>query len=78
MKTAFSLLPLAFAGALALPGYVKERGLLDGIVNDVDGLLGSIAASVDPDNKRPEPGYEFQDPGPDDSRGPCPGLNLLG
>ncbi|KAF1941110.1 Cloroperoxidase [Clathrospora elynae] len=28
-------------------------------------------------DKRPEPGYKFQAPGPNDSRGPCPGLNLL-
>jgi len=28
-------------------------------------------------SKRPEAGYTFQAPGPDDSRGPCPGLNLL-
>lgn len=43
----------------------------------VAGLLGSVAASVDPANKRPEPGYTFIAPGPNDSRGPCPGLNLL-
>lgn len=47
------------------------------LVNDVDGLLGSVASSVDPDNYRPEPGYTFMAPGPNDSRGPCPGLNLL-
>jgi len=47
------------------------------LVNDVAGLLGSVASSVDPDNKRPEAGYTFQEPGPNDSRGPCPGLNLL-
>lgn len=47
------------------------------LVNDVEGLLGSVAASVEPDNYRPQPGYEFQAPGPNDSRGPCPGLNLL-
>lgn len=63
---------------------------LSTLVDDVNGLLGrwtlifnrlsiigSVAASVDPDNARPQPGYEFQEPGPDDSRGPCPGLNLL-
>ena len=50
---------------------------VSGLVGDVQGLLGSIAASVDPDNKRPEEGFEFQEPGPGDSRGPCPGLNLL-
>jgi len=60
-------------------------GLLNGVsstvgsvINDVRGLLGSVAEGVlNPDDKRPEPGYEFQAPGPSDSRGPCPGLNLL-
>ncbi|KAI6906090.1 hypothetical protein D0869_08728 [Hortaea werneckii] len=47
------------------------------VVNDVQGLLGSVASAVDQDNLRPEPGFEFQPPGPGDSRGPCPGLNLL-
>lgn len=47
------------------------------VVDDVQGLLGSVAAAVDQDNRRPEPGFEFQPPGPGDSRGPCPGLNLL-
>ena len=58
----------------------KRQGLLTSIgslLNDVDGLLGSVASSVDPDNYRPEPEYEFQPPGPDDSRGPCAALNLL-
>jgi hypothetical protein len=49
-----------------------------GLTNTVRGLLGSVAQGVlNPDNKRPEPGYVFQAPGPGDSRGPCPGLNLL-
>lgn len=47
------------------------------VLESVSGLVGSVAAAVDPDNKRPEPGYEFIAPGPNDSRGPCPGLNLL-
>jgi len=47
------------------------------LVSDVSGLLGSVASSIDPDNYRPESGYTFQAPGPSDSRGPCPGLNLL-
>lgn len=62
----------------------KEKRQLGGLIpslgsllNDVSGLLGSVASSVDPNNYRPEPGYEFQAPGPGDSRGPCPGLNLL-
>ena len=50
---------------------------LSSLLNDVKGLLGSVASSVDPDNYRPEPGYEFKPPGPKDSRGPCPALNLL-
>ncbi|KAH0156457.1 hypothetical protein KCU82_g10297, partial [Aureobasidium melanogenum] len=54
-------------------------GLLSTVVNDVRGLLeGSVAEGVlNPSDKRPEPGYTFQAPGPNDSRGPCPGLNLL-
>lgn len=56
---------------------VEERGLIDSLLNTVKGLLGSVAAAVDLDNKRPEAGYEFKAPGPNDSRGPCPGLNLL-
>jgi len=43
-----------------------------------DNPEGSIAEGIlNPDDKRPEPGYEFQAPGAGDSRGPCPGLNLL-
>ncbi|KAK3631883.1 hypothetical protein LTR56_016662 [Elasticomyces elasticus] len=63
---------------------LEERQLLSGligsvaqIVSDVSGLLGSVASAVNPDNKRPEPGYVFQAPKSSDSRGPCPGLNLL-
>lgn len=52
-------------------------GLLGSVAGDITGLLGSVASSVSPNNKRPEPGYTFQAPGPNDSRGPCPGLNLL-
>lgn len=49
-----------------------------GLGDTVGGLLNSVGnALVVADNKRPEPGYVFQAPGPDDSRGPCPGLNLL-
>jgi len=55
----------------------KRQGLLGTLLGDVNGLLGSIASSVSSDNKRPEPGYTFEEPGPNDSRGPCPGLNLL-
>lgn len=55
-------------------------GLIGGVsalAGTIGGLVGSVAASVDLDNKRPEPGYAYQAPGPNDSRGPCPGLNLL-
>jgi len=52
-------------------------GSVSQLVSDVGGLLGSVASSVDPANKRPEPGYTYKDPVSGDSRGPCPGLNLL-
>lgn len=60
-------------------------GLLTGVGDTVKalgdtvgGLLNSVGnVLVVADNKRPEPGYTFQAPGPGDSRGPCPGLNLL-
>ena len=67
---------------------LEERQVLSGVVtgligtvqaltNTVSGLLGAVANNISPSDKRPEPGYEFQAPGPSDSRGPCPGLNLL-
>jgi hypothetical protein len=60
---------------------VEERqlipDLIGGLTSLVNGLLGSVASAVNPSNKRPEPGFPFQAPGPGDSRGPCPGLNLL-
>ncbi|KAF2705100.1 hypothetical protein K504DRAFT_107066 [Pleomassaria siparia CBS 279.74] len=59
----------------------EKRQLLPGAITSltstITGLLGSVASAVDPSNKRPEAGYTFQAPGPSDSRGPCPGLNLL-
>jgi hypothetical protein len=61
-----------------LPGLVGGLvGTVGALTNTINGLLGSVAAAVDPNNKRPEPGYEFQAPKSSDSRGPCPGLNLL-
>lgn len=52
--------------------------LLGNLGDTVSGLLNSVGqAIVVQDNLRPEPGFEFQAPGPGDSRGPCPGLNLL-
>lgn len=51
--------------------------ILGSILDTVRGLLGSVAAIVDVSQKRPEPGFEFRAPGPNDYRGPCPGLNLL-
>lgn len=77
------LLSLLPALGSAFPGLNREvelelekRQLLP-ILGDVTGLLGSVASSVDPNNLRPEPGYTFKAPGPSDSRGPCPALNLL-
>ena len=58
-------------------GDLNVGGIVGGLVDTVTGLLGFVAASVDPDNKRPEPGYTFKAPRKGDSRGPCPGLNLL-
>jgi hypothetical protein len=60
-------------------GLLSPVGNLLGSLGDVvDGLLTSVGqAIVKQDNKRPEHGYEFKAPGPNDSRGPCPGLNLL-
>jgi hypothetical protein len=61
-----------------LPGLVGGLvGTVGALTNTINGLLGSVASAVDPNNKRPEPGYEFQAPKSSDSRGPCPGLNLL-
>jgi hypothetical protein len=52
--------------------------LLGGLGDTVSGLLNSVKeAIVVKSDLRPEPGFEFQAPGPGDSRGPCPGLNLL-
>lgn len=51
--------------------------VLTPLASTIEGVLGSVAENVNPSDKRPEPGYTFQAPGPNDSRGPCPGLNLL-
>jgi hypothetical protein len=51
--------------------------VITALTKTITGLLGSVASAVDRNNKRPEPGYEFKAPGSGDSRGPCPGLNLL-
>ncbi|GKT45870.1 aromatic peroxygenase [Colletotrichum spaethianum] len=52
--------------------------LVGSLTNTISGLLGAVAqGALNPNDKRPEPGYEFKAPGPGDSRGPCPGLNLL-
>jgi hypothetical protein len=58
-------------------GLSAVTDLLNTVLSDVSGLVGSVAESVNPDNLRPESGYTFEAPGPNDSRGPCPGLNLL-
>lgn len=52
-------------------------GSISALTNTITGLLGSVASAIDLDNKRPEPGYTFKAPEAGDSRGPCPGLNLL-
>lgn len=67
------------AAEAQLGGLLSPVGnLLESLGDIVDGLLSSVGqAIVKQDNKRPEPGYEFKAPGPNDSRGPCPGLNLL-
>ncbi|KAF4773533.1 hypothetical protein HER10_EVM0001341 [Colletotrichum scovillei] len=53
-------------------------GIIGSLTNTITGLLGAVAqGALNPANKRPEPGYDFIAPGPNDSRGPCPGLNLL-
>lgn len=54
-----------------------RSNFFDPIAADILALGGVAASIADLDNKRPEPGYEYQDPLPTDSRGPCPGLNLL-
>ncbi|TIC90402.1 Aromatic peroxygenase [Colletotrichum higginsianum] len=52
--------------------------LVGSLTNTISGLLGAVAqGTLNPNDKRPEPGFEFKAPGPGDSRGPCPGLNLL-
>lgn len=64
--------------------HIEERQVLTGLTgtlsalgSTIKGLLGSVAAEVTLENLRPEPGYDFIAPGTNDSRGPCPGLNLL-
>ncbi|UZJ55765.1 hypothetical protein CBS101457_005085 [Exobasidium rhododendri] len=77
-----ALLPCAFA----FPAYVDQvdKRLLSNptaAVNNgaglLSGILGGIAESVNPDDKRPDAAHPFIAPGPTDQRGPCPGLNTL-
>jgi hypothetical protein len=66
------------AAAAAEPEPQILSNLVGSLSSTVSGLLSSVGnAVVVSSNKRPEPGYTFQAPGPGDSRGPCPGLNLL-
>lgn len=51
--------------------------IIGSLESTIEGLLGSVASSVNPSDKRPQPGYTFQAPSSTDARGPCPGLNLL-
>jgi hypothetical protein len=69
----------AEAEAAADPQLLNPVGnLLGALGGVVSGLLNSVGqAIVVKSNKRPEPGYTFKAPGPGDSRGPCPALNLL-
>lgn len=52
-------------------------GSISALTGTISGLLGAVANNISPSDKRPETGYTFQAPGSGDSRGPCPGLNLL-
>jgi hypothetical protein len=61
----------------AQPEKRQLLSVITALTNTINGLLGSVANSVSANNKRPERGYTFQAPGSGDSRGPCPGLNLL-
>jgi len=86
MKYNAAVLSALAGSAVAYPGMMLPREpvaeaepqILSTILGDlsstVSGLLNSVAASVDPSNLRPEPGYTFTAPGPGDSRGPCPGV----
>jgi hypothetical protein len=67
------------AEAEADPQLLNGLGnLVNSLGDSVKGLLNSVGqAIVVKSNKRPEPGFDFQAPGPGDSRGPCPGLNTL-
>jgi hypothetical protein len=64
------------ASSDVLPKIVGD--VVGALTGTIEGLVGSVAEGLlNPDNKRPELGYEFKEPGLRDSRGPCPGLNLL-
>jgi hypothetical protein len=79
LKEAYKREAAAEADPQGLGGLVSGVGeTVKGLGDLVGGLINSVGnALVVADNKRPEPGYEFQAPGSGDSRGPCPGLNLL-
>jgi len=79
LKEAYKREAAAEADPQGLGGLLSGVGeTVKGLGDLVGGLINSVGnALVVADNKRPEPGYEFQAPGPGDSRGPCPGLNLL-
>lgn len=52
-------------------------GLLQGTGDLLDGLLGSLASITNGEVRVPDADHPFQEPGPSDQRGPCPGLNTL-
>jgi hypothetical protein len=62
--------------ALGYPAYMQpERrqnltGAAGGLGSLVNGLVGGVAAIVDPANKRPDAAHPFVAPGPTDQRGP--------
>lgn len=60
--------------AAAYPGVDKETAAAElekrqslnqvtNLVNDVSGIVGSVASSINPDNLRPEKGFVFKEPG---------------
>lgn len=51
--------------------------LVGGVGDLLDGLLGSLPSLVNGEVRIPDAAHPFQEPGPSDQRGPCPGLNVL-
>lgn len=51
--------------------------LVGGVGDLLDGLVGSLASLGNGEVRVPDADHPFQEPGPSDQRGPCPGLNAL-